>query len=180
MSNLLDTIMRVALAIFLIGICTTLSHADDHSGQLAPAILDKAAAILEHADVFATAHTGFGGGNTSEEAWAFTAILRHSPNPEARFLKTLNHASPAGTLYCMLGLREIKSPRYSDLRRQILTALKTDDDKPVNILFGDSIELGETVGGFIEKLDRLRVSDYILDPLPDFFSTRRTIAIDTK
>jgi hypothetical protein len=80
----------------------------------------------------------------------------------------------------MLGLREIKSPRYSDLRRQILTALKTDDDKPVNILFGDSIELGETVGGFIEKLDRLRVSDYILDPLPDFFSTRRTIAIDTK
>jgi hypothetical protein len=168
--------MKIALTVFLIGICTALLHADDHSGQLAPAILDKAAAILEHADVFATAHTGFGGGNTSEEAWAFTAILRHSPDPEARFLRTLDHIeSPAGALYCMLGLREIKSPRYSELRRQALTALKTDDDKPVKILFGDSIELGETVGGFIEKFDQLRVSDYILDPLPDFFSTRRTI-----
>jgi len=172
--------VKVALTVFLIGICTALLHADDHSGQLAPAILDKAAAILEHADVFATAHTGFSGKDISEEAWAFTAILRHSPDPEARFLKTLNHASPAGALYCMLGLRESKSPRYGDLRRQILTTPKTDGDEPVKILFGDSIELGETVGGFIEKLDQLRISDYILEPLPDFFSTRRTIAWDTK
>jgi hypothetical protein len=167
--------MKVALTIFLIGICTALSHADDHSRQLAPAILEKAAAIIEHADVFATAHTGFAGGNTSEEARAFTAILRHSADAEARFLRTLDHASPAGALYCMLGLREMKSQRYSDLRHQALTALKTDGDRPVNVLFGDSILLDETLGSLIEKLDQFRVSDYILDPLPDFFSTRRTI-----
>jgi hypothetical protein len=167
--------MKIALAVFLIGICPALSHADDHSGQLAPAILDKAAAILEHADVFATAHTGFSG--KSEEAWAFTAILRHSADPETRFLKTLDHASPAGALYCMLGLREIKSPRYGDLRRQILTALKTDGDRPVIVRFDDVMDGNETFCGRIKDLDQLRVSDYILDPLPDFFSTRRTIAI---
>jgi hypothetical protein len=167
--------MKIALTVFLIGICAILAHADDHSHQLAPAILEKASAIIEHADVFATAHTGFSGGNTSEEAWAFTAIFRHSADAEARFLKALDHASPAGALYCMLGLREIKSQRYGALRRQILATLKTDGDKPVKILFGDSILPRETLGGFIEKLDQLRVSDYILDPLPDFFSTRRTI-----
>jgi hypothetical protein len=46
--------MKIVLTVFLIGICPALLHADEHSGQLAPAILDKAAAILEHTDVFAT------------------------------------------------------------------------------------------------------------------------------
>ncbi len=172
--------MRAALTVFVLVFFSVLTRAGDVSKQAPPDVLNKAEAILEHADVFATAHVGFAGENISEEAWAFTAILKHSADAEVRFLRVVDHALPAGALYCLLGLREIKSQRYGQLRLQALATLKADGDVPVEVLHIDSMSLDESLSGLIESLDRIRVSEYILDPLPDFFRTRRTIPTERK
>ncbi len=154
-------------------IALTLRGAEQKRKALPPAVLDKAEAILTHAEVFATARVGQGQGKQSEEAWAFTVLLKYADDPQERFLHALNEATPAGRLYGLLGLRATGYRFYQALGERISRGRGEKDEK-IEILRGETIA-EEPLKKALAQITTLRVDDYVLDPLPDFFHTQRYV-----